>query len=196
MSLTNKDELRDDLFIDAIEVFGYYEDTFRDFTAQIKIIEADDDPVVIGKSSGWIGWHIEGEDIWYSADAIDSDAATLGAAASEIIEWLEENGDVWIDTILFIDRVKLKKQYRGHRLVRTIIERLIDFLRLNRDSTLVVLQPEPQQEQGGPYPVSPVRDAALAKLRAAHDATGLQQWRDSDVWWLPGDLVPELAEQD
>ena len=88
-----------------------------------------------------------------------------------------------------VDRVALMPKYRGQRLVRTIVERIIALLRLNRESTLVVLQPEPQQESGGPYPYGAVRDAALAKLREAHNATGFQQWRDSDVWWLQDGLT-------
>lgn len=136
----------------------------------------------IGTVRGWIGWQIEGEDLYDAADAISVDAAPLGAAAVAIIE---VHPDAFVDNVLLIDRMYLEPQWRGIRLSGAIITDLLALLRLDADSTVVVLQPEPQKPEGGPYDDGSERDHALARLMAAYRASGLQPWRQTAIWWLP-----------
>ncbi len=79
----------------------------------------------------------------------------------------------------------LDPKWRGNRLSGVIIMDLLDLLRLPLDSTVVVLQPEPQKPTGGPYADGPERDEALARLTMAYQAGGLERWRTTAVWWWP-----------
>jgi hypothetical protein len=182
--------LDDDLEIEEVTISravdGDY-DVLRSFSAVITCGEnSEGECLEAGVITGFVGWRVFNEDVWEAADAISADAEVLGAAAREIIEWLGD--EYWIDTVLFVDRVGLHPEFRGRRRLRTIVERMIDLLRLDRDSTVIVTQPEPQRKKGRPYPDGPVRDDTLAHLTAAHEATGFRRWRHSSVWWLPGPL--------
>lgn len=183
-------DLDDDLDIEDVTISrpidgGY--DVLRSFSAVITCGESDEgEPLEAGVIVGFVGWRILYEDVREAADPISSDVEVLGAAARQIIEWLGD--EYFIDTVLFVDRVGLHPEFRGRRRLRTIVERVIDLLRLDRESTVIVTQPEPQLEKGGPYPDGPLRDDALARLIAAHEATGFRRWRRSTVWWLPGPL--------
>jgi len=165
-------------------------DVLREFSASIGYsVEAGLDE--IGLVSGWIGWRIDGEDLLDAADAISSDAEQLGSVAVAIID---AHPDAFIDNVLLIDRMHLAPQWRGNRLSGAILADLLSLLRLDADSTVVVLQPEPQQSvlqpepqqsTGGSMDDGAERDKALARLTSAYRASGLEPWRQSVVWWLP-----------
>ncbi|CAM3466722.1 N-acetyltransferase [Isoptericola cucumis] len=138
--------------------------------------------VEIGTVRGWIGWDALKEDVHDAADAVSTDAETLGATAAHIIRVHPEQ---WIDTVVLVDRMHLDPQWRHQRLSGRILADLLDLLRLDRDSTVVVLQPEPQKATGGPYEDGPERDAALGSLQRGYASSGLEAWRGGAVWWWP-----------
>jgi hypothetical protein len=113
----------------------------------------------VGQVHGWIGWSIHDEDLADAADAIRFDAAQVGTAAADIIDTYPEN---YIDAVLLIDRMYLESEWRGKRLSGVIITNLMALLRLDPESTVVVLQPELQNPEGGPYDDGPERDEAMA----------------------------------
>jgi hypothetical protein len=49
----------------------------------------------------------------------------------------------------------------------------MSLLRLDHESTAIVLQPEPQTPEGGPVHDGPERDTAMARLQAAYRQSGL-----------------------
>lgn len=156
-------------------------DVLRQFVAVVEYgTETGNDQV--GTVRGWIGWQIGDEDLHDAADAISADAEILGATAVAIIE---AHPEAFIDNVLLIDRMHLGSKWRGNRLSGAIIADLLALLRLDTDSTAVVLQPEPQKPDGGPYEDGPERDQALARLTAAYRASGLKPWRQTAIWWLP-----------
>lgn len=136
----------------------------------------------IGGVRGWIGWQIADEDLYDAADAISVDAEALGAAAVAIIE---AHPDAFIDNALLIDRMYLEPQWRGNRLSGAIIADLLALLRFDADATVVVLQPEPQRPEGGPFDDGADRDQALTRLTVAYRASGLESWRQTEIWWRP-----------
>lgn len=144
--------------------------------------EAEAEDVVLGHVSGWIGWNISDEDVYEAADAISSDAATLGAAASEI---MRERSTLWIDTVLLLDRIFIKPEYRGNRLTGPIVTNILHLLRLDHETTLILMFPEPQRPEGGPMPEGPEREAALDRLLKAYRTSGFEPWATSGVWWMP-----------
>lgn len=156
-------------------------DVLRQFYASVEY-STETGPDQIGTVSGWIGWQIEDEDLYEAADAISADAEPLGATAAEIIE---VHPDVFVDTVLLIDRMYLDPKWRGNRLSGAIIDDLLKLLRFESDSTVVVLQPEPQRPTGGPYDDGTERNGALARLTAACRASGLEPWRQTVIWWRP-----------
>ena len=156
-------------------------DVLRQFSASIGYSN-DSGPEEIGIVSGWIGWRIDDEDLLDAADAISTDAEQLGAAVDAIID---AHPDAFVDNVLLIDRMYVAPQWRGNRLSGGIIADLMSLLRFDADSTVVVLQPEPQASTGGPIDDGPERDKALARLTSAYRASGLEPWRRSVVWWLP-----------
>lgn len=156
-------------------------DLLRQFIADVGY-RGEDDEEGIGSVTGWIGWQILDQDVHDAADEISSDAEILGQAAAQIIDDYPEN---YIDTVLLIDRMHLDAKWRGHRLSGAIINDLMALLRLDNESTAVVLQPEPQRPKGGPMPYGPERDRAMARLEAAYEESGLQRWADTIVWWRP-----------
>ena len=79
----------------------------------------------------------------------------------------------------------LDPKWQGNRLSGPIITDLLVLLRLDAKSTVVVLQPEPQKPEGGPYDDGSERDQALARLTAAHQASGFEPWHQTGNWWLP-----------
>lgn len=153
----------------------------RQFAAGVEY-HTDSGPEEVGQVHGWIGWSISEEDLADVGDAISYDAEQLGIAAADIIDTHPEN---FIDAALLIDRMYLDPKWRGRRLSGAIITNLMALLRLDPDSTVVVLQPEPQDPNGGPYESGPELDDAMVHLHAAYRASGLEPWRDSLVWWRP-----------
>jgi hypothetical protein len=154
----------------------------REFSADVVDDNSSAPPAVLGMVSGWLGLDALDEDVHDAADAVSSDAEALGATASEIIAAHPEQ---WIDTVVLVDRMWLEPQWRHRRLTGRILADLVDLLRLDHNSTVVVLQPEPQREEGGPYEYGPARDAAMAALRQGYTNSGLEAWRGGDVWWWP-----------
>lgn len=158
-------------------------DVLRQFSAEVNYYVSDTgDDISLGTVRGWIGWRIADEDIHDAADAISSDAEALGGIAAAI---MRERPDLWIDSVLMVDRIYLEPAYRGNRLTGAIMTDLLDLLRLDVESTLVLLYPEPQRPEGGPMENGPDRDRALARMQTAYRASGFEPWGDSRVWWLP-----------
>lgn len=147
--------------------------------------EGEDDQEPVGQLTAWIGWGIADEDIQDCADAISADAEILGSAAADI---MSKRSDLWIDAVLLIDRIFVEERYRGNRLTKTIIADVMSLFRLPEESTLVVLQPEPQGPDGGYMPDGVDRDGAMRKLCDAYRESGLESWSGSSVWWRP---IPE-----
>lgn len=156
-------------------------DVLRQFSAGVDY-HGENGTEDIGHVHGWIGWSIFGEDLADAGDAISYDAEGLAVAAVEIIEEHPENV---IDSVLLIDRMWLEPKVRGRRLSGAIITDLLSLLRLDPESTVVVLQPEPQNPEGGPYDYGDMRDEAMIRLHAAYRDSGLEPWRGSLVWWRP-----------
>jgi hypothetical protein len=156
-------------------------DLLREFSAEVAL-STEEGPKEIGSVCGWIGWNVRGEDVHDAADAISTDAETLGAAAAAI---MDNRPDAFVDTVLLIDRMHLDPDWRGRRLSGAIIDDLLSLLRLDPETTAVVLQPEPQRPEGGPMADGPERAAALARLQAAYRLSGLEPWDGSVVWWRP-----------
>ncbi len=156
-------------------------DVLRQFSAVVEY-SAETGCDEIGRVQGWIGWQIADEDLFDAADAISADAEPLGAAAVAIIA---AHPDVFIDNVLLIDRMYLEPKWRGNRLSGAIIDDLLGLLRFDPDSTVVVLQPEPQRPSGGPFDDGPERNQALSRLTAAYRASGLEPWCQTAIWWLP-----------
>jgi len=156
-------------------------DVLREFVASIGY-STESGPEDIGSVREWIGWRIDDGDLRDAADAVTSDAEQLGATAAAIIDAHPES---FIDTVLLIDRMHLAPQWRGNRLSGIHHRRHMSLLSLDAKSTVVVLQPEPQAPGGGPMDDGPGRDQALARLKSAYRASGLEPWRGSAVWWRP-----------
>lgn len=156
-------------------------DVLRQFVA-VAECHGDGEPEEVGEVHGWIGWSVLDEDLADAGDAISYDAAQLGSAAAAIQDAYPDN---LVDAALLIDRMSLKPNWRGKRLSRVIIADLMALLRFDPESTVVVLQPEPQKPEGGPYDDGAERDEAMARLHAAYRESGLVSWRDSVVWWRP-----------
>lgn len=156
-------------------------DVLRQFDGDIKYATYSG-PESIGTVTGWIGWNMLDEDVHDVADAISSDAEPLGAAAASIIE---AHPDEYLATVLLIDRLHLDERWRGHRLSGRIIDDILALLRLDPESTVVVLKPEPQKPTGGPYGDGSDRDAAMGRLCAAYRESGLEDWGEYGVWWRP-----------
>lgn len=156
-------------------------DLLRQFDAVVEY-STESECEDLGSVRGWISWRIEGDDLYDAADSISSDAEPLGAAAVAIIE---AHPDAFVESVVLIDRMHLKPEWRGNRLSGAIIRDLLALLRLDAESTVVVLQPEPQKPEGGPYDDGAQRDQALARLEAAYRASGLEQWSHTAIWWLP-----------
>ncbi|WP_148061600.1 hypothetical protein [Cellulomonas sp. PhB143] len=155
----------------------------RDFSAVVVDGDSPTTPAAaLGVVGGWIGWDALDEDVHGAADAVSSDAEALGATAADIIAAYPER---WVDTVVLVDRMWLEPRWRHHRLSGRILADLVYLLRLDRDSTVIVLQPEPQREEGGPYEYGPKRDAAMAALRSGYANSGLEPWRGGDRCWWP-----------
>lgn len=153
----------------------------RTFDAEVNIfVDETEEDVCIGGVSGWIGWKTWAENLLEGADAISTDASTLADGAAK---WMKRHGDS-VDTTLLVDSVFIEEEYRGNRLMGPIIEKLLELLQLDPATTLVVTQPEPQLEGGGPYPDGAERDAAMAALLKAVRAAGFRNVRGTPVYSL------------
>ena len=122
-----------------------------------------------------------------AGDHYSSDAEVLGSAVDEIIDacW-----DCDVDACLMVSLMTMEQSWRGHRLAGGIIHDVMDMLRLDPDSTAVVLIPEPMTPMG-PIEPGPERDAAMGRLKAGYRKEGFEPWQDLKVWWRP---LPGCAE--
>lgn len=178
------DQVGHDLIDTTVQIFRGIDggaDVLREFVADVGYT-TEDGPESIGQVQGWIGWSIHSEDLADAGDAISVDAERLGATAHDIIDTHYEK---FIDAALLIDRMHLDEEWRGNRLSQAIIDDLLSLLRLDPEATVVVLQPEPQDSDGGPLDDGPERDQAMSKLQAAYRGSGFVPWAGSDVWWRP-----------
>lgn len=151
----------------------------RTFDAEVNLfVDETEEEVCIGTVSGWIDWKTWAENLLDGADAISTDASTLAGGAAK---WMKRNGD-YADTALLVDSVFIEEEYRGNRLMGPVIDKLLDLLQLDPATTLVVTQPEPQIEGGGPYPDGAERDAAMASLLKAVRAAGFRNVRGTPVY--------------
>lgn len=156
-------------------------DVLRRIAATVSL-DVPAEETAIGYLRGLIAWRCSYTDLWAAGDAVSAEAEVLGHAAGRIRRWLHEH-DVEIDTAVMIELLWLRPEVRGHGLTGRIVEELLEVLDLDVDSTLIVLQPEPQQETGGPMPMGPERNAALRRLRRAYERSGFSRWQRTPVWW-------------
>jgi hypothetical protein len=88
--------------------------------------------------------------------------------------------------------LRLDPKWRGNRLTKVIIDDLLDVLRLDSCQTLVVMQPEPQLEEGGQMDPGADRDRAMRRLHAAYREAGFEPWVKGKVWFRhPGRAVSD-----
>ncbi|WP_193107017.1 hypothetical protein [Brachybacterium sp. FME24] len=139
-----------------------------------------------GRVSGWLTWDAYATDLIDAGDAISHDAVVLATTARELVD---SPAAPFIDAVLLIDRMTLAVDHRGHQLTGTLVNKLVELLQLEPEETLVVLQPEPQTDNG-PYPDGPAKDRAMARLQNSYRVAGFEPWGSSDVWWRPlGDFA-------
>lgn len=185
MTRTDEEPLVDQIEVDEISIERAPDggvDVFRVFNADVLRVDSETSEV-IGDVSGWIGWDMDGEDVFDCADAVSENAATLGWIASEIIAWQGARSGPPIRDLVFIDTIRLEPRFRGNRVGAAIIDQLVGLLRVRNSHTLVELIPEPQDEDGDELPPGPDRDAAYRKLQDLFEAIGFARWPDSGVWW-------------
>lgn len=165
--------------VDWADDGGY--DLFRLISVSVNFI-GESETHEIGRLTGLIGWGLSTDEIVEASDAISTEAAELGWAAAKISE---AHPEMWCDTVVILQLLELQPAYRGNRLTGAVVASLLDLFRLQLDSTVVVLKPEPQGAGGGPLPDGPVRDAAMRRLCSAYSGYGFRQWEESPIWWIP-----------
>jgi GNAT superfamily N-acetyltransferase len=141
-----------------------------------------DEEVDVGGMTGWIIWSADGEDLATAADSLDADAAYIGGVAHRIMDELRED-DPFLDDALLLDRVWIERPWRGTGLLGQMLERLLELLRLDVSGCVVVTEPEPQRDGGGPYPGGPIRDAAMEGLVRSLSAAGFERYREERAMW-------------
>lgn len=194
----NHAELIDDLIIRDVVVTRVVEqDVLRYFAATIELYDRyggwESGFRPIGRVAGLVAWLYDDDDICDAADQIDDDATTLAWNAEEIREWLLVEHDIPVETIVTIDMIRLEPAFRGHRLTAQVMGEVLDVLRLDPRTTLIVAIPYPQQEDGGPMPTGRASSAAFKRLKAAYTASGFRRWRRTSVWWRCAGLPLQLA---
>lgn len=178
--------------IKYVELFGPAsdQDLFYEFAADILHEDEYGDVLgTMGRLSGLAAWDVTNgfEDmIWEAADAIDEEVAEHGAYTQALLEWLLGGGEDQLRNVILLNRLHLRPEYRGHRLLGQITDSLLEILPLEPDETLVTTWPEPEDPNGGFSDQWPGHDEALTRMRAAHEAVGFQRWRDTPVWWRVG----------
>jgi hypothetical protein len=160
------------------------EDVLRSFQADVMVHDVEVGELTrIGAVQGLIAFESTEVQLAMAADAISTEALTLAHAADEIRRSLDKYAEVTPTTVLLVDLIRIKEQWRGSRICGHIISQLLEVLRLHPESTLVVLEPEPQFEDGGRMRKGPQRTAALASLRETYVDAGFGKWRRGPVWW-------------
>ncbi len=160
------------------------EDVLRSFHADVMVHDLEVGELTrIGAVEGFIAFESTEVQLSMAADAISSEALTLAHAADEIRRSLDNYAEVTPSTVLLVHLIRIKQQWRGSRICGHIISQLLEVLRLDPHATLVVLEPEPQFEDGGRMRKGPQRTAALARLRETYVDAGFGKWRRGPVWW-------------
>lgn len=157
-------------------------DLLAPFFASFSARDEDDNEIDVGGITGWIAWSITDDDVADAADSLNADAAYIGSVAQQIISELRE-GDPFLEDILLLDRIWIRPRYRGKNVLGPMIDRLTGMLRLEINGCVIVAEPEPQKEGGGPYPDGPARDRALNGLVHSLRTAGLEQWREDRAMW-------------
>ena len=171
-----------DLDVQLHRDYDDFSGMLRQFLATIRLVDPDmSERTTIGSLRGWIVWDPYAGNLAETGDAASVDATNLGRAAWEV---LDESDNVFEAAIL-LDRARLLPEWRGQKLLGSILDELLDLLHFSPDHTIVVTQPEPQKPEGGPYEHGPVRDAAMARLCAANRVAGFHPWKQGPVWWRP-----------
>lgn len=153
----------------------------KHFSADFSIFDDNDQHQNLGNICGWIGWRVLDENVSEAADSISADAAYIGHVAAQLLE--SDANDSLIEDVLLIDRMWIEPGYRGHGLLRTLIDHLVAGFRLHVNGCFVVTEPEPQRATGGPYPDGPAREKAMnGLLRSLHNA-GFTAWVDDRAQW-------------
>lgn len=166
-------------------------DLLREFSVSIVADVFDPDGAIIcacvGTITGWYSRSVAEDNLTDAGDAIDAEAYELAWRADAIIE---EVSDEYYDEVLLINRITLNKEWRGHKLMRYLVENIIDLLQCEPSWTIAVLYPEPIALDGSGKRLDdgPERDAGMAKLHAACRAGGFQPWGNGTVWWR--DFIP------
>jgi hypothetical protein len=153
----------------------------KQFSARFSTYDDADDEQDVGSLFGWIGWRVLGEDVADAADAISSDATYIGDVAAHLLE--DDANDSLVEDVVLIDRMWIEPEFRGRGLLGDLVDRLIVGLRLHIDGCVVVTEPEPQQQSGGPYPDGPTRDRAMAGLCGSLRSAGFTPWTDGRAYW-------------
>jgi hypothetical protein len=160
------------------------EDVLRSFQADVMVHDIEAGELTrIGSVQGLIAFESTQIELAMAADAISTDALTLAHAADEIRRSLDNYAEVTPTTVLLVDLIRIKPMWRGSRICGHIISQLLQVLRLDPESALVVLEPEPQFENGGRMRKGPRRTAALAHLRETYVDAGFLKWHRGPVWW-------------
>lgn len=164
-------------------------DLLRYFSVSINsdIVDPDGAVTCIGSMTGWYSRSVAEGNLTDAGDAIDGEAYELAWGAAAIIE---EVTDEYYDEVLLINRITLDEEWRGHKLMRYLVENTVDLLQGEPSWVIAVLYPEPISLDGSGEPLDdgPERDAGMAKLHAACRAGGFQPWGNGTVWWR--DFVP------
>jgi len=160
------------------------EDVLRSFQADVMVHDVEAGQLSrIGAVQGLIAFESTQVELAKAADALSPDALTLAQAADQIRRSLDNYAEATPSTVLLVDLIWIKQQGRGSRICGHIITQLLAVLRLSPEATLVVLEPEPQFEDGGRMRKGPSRTAALASLRETYVDAGFGRWHRGPVWW-------------
>lgn len=168
-------------------------DVLRGFSATVRYTgDEDSEPREIGRLSGWLTRKVY-SDVADAGDALSADGMILGYAAQKLVE--EHEVDRVLDAVVMLDRVTLESEYRGQKLLGTLVDDLLDVLQLEPTETIVVVFPEPLPlVRGAPRPEGEEREAGLRKLAGALAAAGFEPIDDAEqladdeadtVWWRP-----------
>lgn len=157
-------------------------DLLAAFFASFYARDDSDDEIDVGEITGWIAWSATDDDVADAADSLSADAAYIGHVAQQIISELRED-DPFLEDVLLLDRIWIDPRFRGKKLLGPMIDRLIGMLRLEINGCVIVAEPEPQKEGGGPYPDGPLRDRAMGGLVRSLQTAGLKHWKEERAMW-------------
>lgn len=144
--------------------------------------ESDEDLPEVGSITGWVIWSALDADVAFEGDAYSADSSLISLVGQKLLR-----GQGWednlIDNLLLINRVWIKKEYRGRGFLRVMIDQIIDLLRFDELGCFLVAQLEPQKPQGGSYGYGPVRDKAMRGLTKSFVDAGFVSYQESAVFY-------------